>query len=54
MINALIRIWNNLDNMFDPSPYGGGRTSLSSILVTTFAIIIELSFIAIVVLLLVF
>ena len=45
-MNTLIRMWNDFDDSFSHVLYGGGD-ALSSILVTAAAIIIEFSFIAI-------
>ena len=52
MMNALIRMWDDFDDSFALVLYGGG--ALSSVLVTAAAIIIELSFVGVVVWILVF
>ena len=53
MMNALIRMWDDFDDSFALVLYGGGG-ALSSVLVTAAAIIIELSFVGVVVWILVF
>ena len=53
MMNTLIRMWDDFDDSFSHVLYGGGY-ALSSILVTVAAIIIELSFVVIMIWLLVF
>jgi len=53
MMNALVKMWDDLDDSFSHVLYGGGK-ALSSILVTAAAIVIELSFVGIMAWLLVF
>ena len=53
MMNALIKMWDDFDDSFSHVLYGGGK-ELSSILVTAAAIVIELSFVVIMVWLLIF
>ena len=47
MLSALVRMWDNLYDLFAPVLYGGGGGALSSILVTTFGIVMELGFVGI-------
>ena len=53
MMDTLFRMWDDFDDSFSHVLYGGGD-ALSSILVTAAAIIIELSFVVIMIWLLVF
>lgn len=53
MMNTLIRMWDDFDDSFSLVLYGGGD-ALSSILVTAAAIVIEFSFVVIMIWLLIF